>query len=405
MSGDTEARYRPALELYRTTRLSIREICERTATPVAGFRSYIQRHCRELMFERHGVDATDAQTRLLKKQKGQTAAAHARYRDAILACDNAAYIEYNISQIAHLFHLNPTGLGNQLRNHFPEILQRREKERQRRGLISRPGGAPSPVSNAQYADAVDHLRSSDDTVRHTAALYGLSLSGLRQHLLFYHKELLNRRSDKRTCAKGGKLTGALTGNGQRHLPADAQTEKYTEAVRLYSTTAMTQKQVAAATGLPLNGLRNYLRTWHPELILDHRCARPAPGSPLPQLSSTKPYQKSTAVKYADAIGRLRTSGLSTAEVAHEFGLNAEAFRLYLHEHEPALAASLGMTVAPNGRRVLVRSAQKYAEAVRLFETTAEPLKSIADRLSLNYKSLFGFIRRNHPDAIARRNLH
>ena len=49
---------------------------------------------------------------------------------------------------------------------------------------------------------------------------------------------------------------------------------------------------------------------------------------------------------------------------------------------------------------MARSAEKYDEAVRLYETTTETLKSIARRLGLQYKSVGGFVRRNHPEAIA-----
>ena len=45
--------------------------------------------------------------------------------------------------------------------------------------------------------------------------------------------------------------------------------------------------------------------------------------------------------------------------------------------------------------------EKYAEALRLYETTDEELKSIARRLGLNYNSLSGFIRRNFPELIER----
>ena len=47
--------------------------------------------------------------------------------------------------------------------------------------------------------------------------------------------------------------------------------------------------------------------------------------------------------------------------------------------------------------------EKYGEAVRLYETTTEPLRSIADRLGLQYNSVGGFVRRSRPDAIEAHN--
>ena len=78
--------------------------------------------------------------------------------------------------------------------------------------------------------------------------------------------------------------------------------------------------------------------------------------------------------------------------------------MYLKEHYPELAAARGMTKTTNGRTVSNRSAGKYAEALHLFETTSEPLKSIAQRLGLTYNSLGGFIRRNYPEAIEKHKL-
>lgn len=118
---------------------------------------------------------------------------------------------------------------------------------------------------------------------------------------------------------------------------------------------------------------------------------------------TKRYLKSTAAKYAAAIARLKEGGISTAGAARQFGLHPEVFREYLHEHEPELAAGLGMTTLENGKPVLARSAQKYAEAIRIYRTTTEPLKSIARRLGLTYNSLNAFIRRNCPDVIDAHN--
>lgn len=340
---ETEEKYREAIELYRTTGLSVREICARTGVPFTAFRSFLHSCHRELMFARYGMEVTpeEAAVTRLRKRSGQTAASRAKYGEAIRACDDIAYIEYNVSQIAYMFHLDPSGLSSQLRNHYPEIIERRERERHRLGVNDNQHRGVKPWCKEQYAEAVEHLRTTDDTIRRTADLYGLSYSGLREHLLFYHKDLVRKRADKRERAKSGaKVRGALTGNGARHEPKAEQTEK---------------------------------------------------------------YLKSTAAKYAGAIACLKETGRPTAEVAKEFGLHPETFREYVREHEPELAARLGMTRLADGRQVLARSMEKYGEAVRLYETTTEPLRSIADRLGLQYNSVGGFVRRSRPDAIEAHN--
>ena len=121
------------------------------------------------------------------------------------------------------------------------------------------------------------------------------------------------------------------------------------------------------------------------------------------LEHTKRYKKSTVEKYAEAIERLKTTDLPTSKVAAEFGLNPETFRMYLREHYPELVAVRGMVKASNGKTVSNRSAEKYAEALHIYETTPESLLSIAKRLGLTYNSVGGFIRRNYPEAIEKHN--
>ena len=44
----------------------------------------------------------------LRSTRGQTPAAYQKYKQAIEACDNFDYIEYNVSQIARRFGLDGT---------------------------------------------------------------------------------------------------------------------------------------------------------------------------------------------------------------------------------------------------------------------------------------------------------
>lgn len=260
---------------------------------------------------------------------GQRRRTREKYREAILACDDVRYIEYNVSQIARIFDLNPSGLSNQLRSHFPEILQRRERERDSRGISDRCHRGARSVSKEQYAVAVDHIRESDDTLEAIADRFNVSYPGLREYLAAYHKDLLKERAARR------------------------------EARRL-----MASEEEA-----------------------------------LKRRKKTKRYKSSTALKYKEAIERLKKTGATTAEVAREFSLNPDVFREYLREHEPDLASSLGRKLSASGKMVSARSEEKYAAAIAIFETTPETLKSIASRLNLNYKSLYGYVSRNCREAM------
>lgn len=400
MISAADSKYREALSLYAATDMSIRAICAQCGVSYAGFRSYLYKYRRDLLLSRHGVTGSSARIAdvRLRGPRGQTAAARAKYKDAIAACGDAKYVAYNVSQIARLFGLNPTGLSNQLRAHCPELLERRERERRRLGLADNQQRGVRPWCRERYAGAVELLRTTEMTVPEVAERCGVSFTGLRQHVLFYHKDLIGTRSELRERGKSQKRKGHVTGSGRRHEPTPESRERYREAVRLYRDTSMTIKEIARRLGLNPFSFTNYLQTWHREDVFARRGAEYREGAIL---SQTKQYKKPTAAKYAPAIERLRHSDLSTSKIAAEFGLHPEVFRQYLKEHEPELYARQGMMRAPNGRSVSRRSMEKYAEAVGLYETTAEPLKTIARRLGLNYNSLGGFVRRNFPELIAK----
>ena len=398
----TVAKYREAVELYGSTSLSVRAICARCGVSYAGFRSYLYKYRRDLLLSRHGVaasSASDAAHTRLRGRRGQIAAARAKYGNALAACGDAKYFEYNVSQIAHLFGLNPTGLGNQLRAHCPGLLERRESERQRLGLADNQQRGLRPWCREQYAGAVELLRTTEMTVSEVAERCGVSFTGLRQHVCFYHKDLQQARSELRERAKTQKRKGHITGSGRRHEPTPGSRERYREAVRMYAQSALTIREIADMTGVNRSSLCSYLRVWCREETFARRGAEYREGA---SLSQTKQYKKPTAAKYAPAIERLRAENRPTAEIAAEFGLHPEVFRQYLKEHEPELYARQGMMRASNGRSVSRRSMEKYAEALRQYETTDEELKSIARRLGLNYNSLSGFVRRNFPELILRR---
>ena len=175
---ETEAKYREAVELYVATDLTTRQISERCGVPLGGFRSYLSRFHRELVFARHGVICSESQAaqQRLRGKRGQTSAAHAKYREAVAACDDEDYLELNVSQIARRFGLDGTGLANQLRRHYPDILERREQERRRRGLADNQQRGVRPWCREQYAGAVELLRTTEMTVPEAAEACGVPLT-------------------------------------------------------------------------------------------------------------------------------------------------------------------------------------------------------------------------------------
>lgn len=390
-TNTSKQKYREAINLYSESGLSIKDICEQTGVGFSAFSSYLSKHHRDLIIKRHNL--TGFTNVRLRGKKGQTTASHYIYKNAIAACDSMEYVEYNISQIARIFNVNCSSLANQLRKHYPEIVPRREKERKRLGINVNLKYGPRQCSKEGYARATEMLRSSDMTLEEIANSCNVSYTGLREHIAAYYPEIILQRERKRIQATGQKAKGMRNGCWSMHTPNKSSIEKYEKALELYRTTSKDITEIVRITQVSLGGFRYHLKTWYPELIVERRGFNS--GIDLEQ---TKRYKKSTAEKYEAAIERMKTSDLPTSKIAAEFSLNPEIFRMYLKEHHPELVSVRGMTKTSNGKTVSFRSAEKYAKAVHLYETTPEPLKSIAKRLGITYNSIGAYIRRNHPEA-------
>ena len=397
----TEEKYREAVELYASTDLTCVEISRRCSVSLAGFKGYICKYRRDLLLPRYGIrcDPAEAAGIGMGQRRSQRPATRAKYREAVAACDSMDYIDCNVSQIAREFGLSGTDLGRQLRTHYPEVIERREEVRRRLGLDDNLPRGARPWSKEQYAGAVELLRGDRYvTVQEVAERCKVSYTGLEQHLIFYHKELIDNRIKIRKQAVGQRRKGGITGRGSVHAPQPAIVAKYAEALHLYRTTPLSARQIARQTGVSIKGFYEYLQKWHPELVCARRNIPYEEGQSV-DWSQVRKYNPATKVKYADAIRRLKQSDLTTAAVAAEFGLQPECFRQYLKEHEPELYARQGMTKTANGRAVSRRSMAKYAEAIRLYGSTSGSLKSLARRFGVNECSLGQFIKRHFPEAV------
>lgn len=93
---ETEAKYRPALELYDTSDLSTVDICRRCEVSLSGFSRYVNTYHRHLMLERNGIRCSPEEAADIKmnQRRGQRPETHAKYKEAIAACDSMDYIEY-----------------------------------------------------------------------------------------------------------------------------------------------------------------------------------------------------------------------------------------------------------------------------------------------------------------------
>lgn len=398
-------KYQYAVNLYANTDMTLRLIAKVCCVSEGGLRRHLYRWHRPLLLARYGIDLEGKNPEDVKlgPKKGQRYSTREKYKKAVEACRNIDNIGLSVSAIAREFGLNETGLSNQLRMHYPEILEWREQAKAKLGITDNCRRGAKPESVAQYAPAIKMYRTSNKTIPEVAEECNVSPNGLMEHLRYYHRRLLEKKEAEREQAKKRRKKGTLSGNGRIRGPKPETVRKYKESLELYRNTDLDSEEIVRRTGVTISGFRGYLREWHRDLMLERRGGSSNGDEEWIDLSLTKRYSRASANKYAEAIAKLKAGGCTTASVAAEYGFNPETFRDYLHKHEPEIAKKLGMMRNRYGRLVSRKSEEKYSEAILLYETSDDSLKSIAEQLGLVYISLGNYMRRNYPELIAEHN--
>lgn len=368
-------KYAAAVELYADSTLTIREIAEKTGLSAKALSRHLSTHHRALLYKRYGIEVAEGDTKLkIKSPRGQSRATHLKYKDAIEASGDIAYVEFNISQIARMFGVDPTGLSSQLRVHYPDILPAREAMRKRLGIADRLHRGALPSSKAAYEQAVPVYKDTDLTIQEVADKFGISRSGFGQYMRFYHHDAITAKAKRRHDAKRvyhERQEGTLSGNGQLYGPQQQTAELYARALSLYNEGRKTLEEIISETGVPPVGFRHYLDKWQRESRRNRKDG-----------------------KYGEAIASLREKPRAVTEVAKEFGLNADVFREYLKNHAPDLAESQGMVRLENGKLVKKSAWEKYHPAIEEWQKEGGSLRQIAQRHDLTYPSLLSFIKRS-----------
>ena len=154
------SKYEKAVALYADTDMPMKDIAKECKVSIGGLGCYLRRYWRELVLRRHQIHADGKKAEDIKIMEAgkQNVNAHAKYKDAVAACDSLDYIDLNVSQIARKFGTEGTALANFMRIHYPETLVWREKVRQRLGINDNIRHGARPECMKQYAEAVELYR-------------------------------------------------------------------------------------------------------------------------------------------------------------------------------------------------------------------------------------------------------
>lgn len=117
----TVGKYAEALNLYRDTTLTMKEIVRRTGVPAEGFRFYLHKWHRALVLERSGIVAdADAELNITRsRQRMKTVAA--KYAEAI---ESLRQHPRPVAQVAREYGYHPEVFRGYLRKHEPELAVR-----------------------------------------------------------------------------------------------------------------------------------------------------------------------------------------------------------------------------------------------------------------------------------------
>lgn len=215
-----EKKYNEAIRMYTTSNKSLKEVAEICDVKVKGLINHIKRYYKTLFFERYDISPKDFYGEKIypQIQNGQWISTHEKYRKAIEACNDIAYIEFNIYQIGRLFKLNCNALAAQLKVYYPEIISERERIRKKIGIASR---GPRPGIADTYSEALDIYCDSDLSIPQVAQICNVSKSGFSRFMKCYHNDIVEAKESQRLANRKGrrKSSAASSANAQTTIPS------------------------------------------------------------------------------------------------------------------------------------------------------------------------------------------
>lgn len=321
---ETAKTYRYALRLCEATDLSFKEIAEITGVSLSGLKTFIQKHHRQLLLRRNGLEAASQRLadriRLRSREAGQSLPGYEKYKDAIEACKDDDLLPLTVSQIAESFGLTASGLLAQLRDHFPELSADRERKRLEAGYADNRQRGVRKISSEQYAAAVKELRETEKTLAEVADECNVSMNGLKSHLLSYHKDVVairRKRQKEREAMNKENIKAASSIGDSTGFDVN---EKYAEAVEVLKAGEGSVESVAKEFGYLPATFRDYLKRHQPELFAKFGRKTGENGRQVLARS---------AEKYGPAIEAWKNTGRTLKDIAAEFGHPYSSFSKFV----------------------------------------------------------------------------
>jgi hypothetical protein len=117
----TVQKYAAALELYRDTALTMKEIVRRTGVPAEGFRFYLHKWHRALVLERSGIEAAEDTELNIARSRTRMKTVAAKYAEAI---ESLRQHPRPVARVAVEYGHHPEVFRGYLCKHEPELAAR-----------------------------------------------------------------------------------------------------------------------------------------------------------------------------------------------------------------------------------------------------------------------------------------
>ena len=176
----TEELYAEALEMYRTTTLTVPEIALRCGVICHNFQCYLQRWCRSDIAVREKLRKEKVEKQRKKREKmaknSRTAVAVRKYSPALqMIKDGATYEE-----AAERLGIRVDYLCRWVRENHPRI---HKKERENQTVLLPEGTTCTKESWAMFKEAAEAYCQTDEPLRQIASRLGLPHTSLRNFLV------------------------------------------------------------------------------------------------------------------------------------------------------------------------------------------------------------------------------
>ena len=219
----TIAKYESAIELYRNTSSSVKDIVLKSGVSLSGFRHYLRSWHPELMVRRREVK--------LKQKTGTTKSTTEKYAEVLHLYETTPE---SLKSIACRLGLTYSSVSGYIRRNHPEAINTHNSL-----LVS---------SEEKFKAGIKKLQDSDSTINAVMHEFGYN-EYFRTYIKTHHPELLERKVT-REKNRGKKVTA----------------EKYTAAIEQLQRTSQSLKEAAEKTGVNFHSFRKYVSKYRPDLL-------------------------------------------------------------------------------------------------------------------------------------------